>query len=77
MAASGVDHVKQELIDILASDASDTPDLIIEQSHITFYTKDDHVADKSKYVCIYTQEGGAWKLLWNIFNSDGPATQQQ
>ena len=75
VAASGVHRVQQQLIDMLASDSSDQPDTVIEQSHLTFYTRDGQLADRGKYVIVYTNEKGTWKILWNIFNSDGPTAQ--
>jgi len=44
----------------------------IEVSRFTLYGEGDAVADKGKYIVIWKQKGGAWKLHRDIFNSSMP-----
>lgn len=44
----------------------------IETGHYTLAGADDQVIDKGKYIVIWKNEGGSWKLQKDIWNSSLP-----
>lgn len=44
----------------------------IEVSRFTLYAEGDAVADTGKYIVVWKQKGGGWKLHRDIFNSSMP-----
>ena len=48
-------------------------DTATEVSKFTLYGEEGQVLDKGKYIIIWKQENGQWKLYRDIFNSSMPA----
>jgi len=44
----------------------------VEVSRFTLYAEGDAVADKGKYIVVWKQKKGGWKLHRDIFNSSMP-----
>jgi uncharacterized protein (TIGR02246 family) len=53
------------------SEVEDHGDTAIEVSHYTLLGADEQVLDQGKYIVIWKQERGQWKLHRDIFNSNG------
>lgn len=47
----------------------------IEVSKLTLYAEGDAVADKAKYMVVWKQKEGVWKLHRDIFNSSMPPAE--
>ena len=72
----------QGIIDMGAKDVSlesaellDFGDTQVERGRYTLTVRSDdgEVTDEGKYVLVWTRDGEAWKIWWDIFNSDLPA----
>ena len=63
----GTKNVKFETVNI-----SGGKDLIVEEGISTFFDDKGAVVNKGKYLRVWKQEDGKWKLFRNIFNSDLP-----
>lgn len=50
-------------------------DAAIEVGKYTFHGDEGQVLDEGKYIVIYKQEDGEWKLHRDIFNSSRPAPE--
>ncbi len=48
-------------------------DTAIEEGRYTLCTADGQTADVGKYIVIWKNDGGTWKLHKDIFNSNQPA----
>lgn len=64
---AGIKAVKLEI-----REAKALGDTAYEVSHYTTYGADNQVADQGKYIVIWQQVDGAWKLHRDIFNSSLP-----
>ncbi|HEV8542790.1 MAG TPA: DUF4440 domain-containing protein [Verrucomicrobiae bacterium] len=47
----------------------------IESGHYTLFAGNGQVADRGKYIVIWKQINGDWKLHWDIWNTSQPATK--
>ena len=65
---SGVKRAKLETIE-----AEPAGDQIIEVGKFTLYGDGDAQLDAGKYVVVWKQDGGSWKLHRDIWNSSGAA----
>lgn len=63
----GVKEIKLEIIDV-----EDHGDTAIEVSNYTLYDDEGQELDKGKYIVIWKQRNGQWKLYRDIFNSSMP-----
>ena len=45
----------------------------LETGRYELYDAQNKILDKGKYVVVWKQENGEWKLFRDIFNSDLPA----
>ena len=63
----GVKEIKLEIIDV-----EDHGDTAIEVSNYTLYSEEGQELDKGKYIVIWKQRNGQWKLYRDIFNSSMP-----
>ena len=66
---SGVKRAKLETIE-----AEPAGDQIIEVGKFTLYGDGDAQLDAGKYVVVWKQDGGSWKLHRDIWNSSGAAS---
>ena len=57
----------------LADDVAGNKDQLVETGHYEIYDAENKMIDKGKYVVVWKQENGEWKLFRDIFNSDLPA----
>ena len=64
----GIKAAKLEIVEVEGHG-----DTAIEVSKYTLYGEGGQVLDKGKYIIIWKQEGGQWKLHRDIFNSSMPA----
>jgi ketosteroid isomerase-like protein len=64
----GIQKVKMEIVEV-----EDYGDTAFEISRFTLYGADGQELDKGKYIVIWKQEAGEWKLHRDIFNSSNPA----
>jgi ketosteroid isomerase-like protein len=46
------------------------PDAVIEEGYYTFPGEDGKIYDKGKFIAIWKQEEGVWKLFREIWNTD-------
>lgn len=63
--------------DLAITEVHPAGDLAIEEGRFTFTGADDSVLAEGKYVNVWKQEDGQWKIyrdIWNM-NSPGPANQ--
>jgi ketosteroid isomerase-like protein len=65
--------IKEAKLDIVEVEEQD--DLAVEVSKYTLQGDEGQVLDQGKYIVIWKQENGQWKLHRNIFNSSLPAPQ--
>ena len=63
----GVKEIKLEIIDV-----EDHGDTAIEVSNYTLYSEEGQELDTGKYIVIWKQRNGQWKLYRDIFNSSMP-----
>jgi ketosteroid isomerase-like protein len=66
----GIKEVKLEIVEIEAYG-----DIAIEVSKYTLQGEGGQALDTGKYIVIWKQEGGQWKLHRDIFNSSMPAPE--
>ena len=64
---SGISNADLKTIEVWG-----TEDLIAEEGEYTLYAGDD-IADQGKYIVLWKNVEGKWKLHRDIFNSDVPA----
>jgi len=64
----GIKKVKMEIVEVEACG-----DMAYEVSRFTLFGADGQELDKGKYIVIWKQEAGEWKLHRDIFNSSLPA----
>jgi uncharacterized protein (TIGR02246 family) len=62
--------VKEVKLDTLEVDAQGHT--AIERGQYTLYASAGQVADSGKYIVIWNQTNGDWKLHWDIWNSSQP-----
>jgi uncharacterized protein (TIGR02246 family) len=68
---SGISAAQLEVAEV-----EDHGDTAIEVSRYTLLGADERVLDRGKYIVIWKQERGQWKLHRDIFNSNGqPGTE--
>lgn len=65
---SGVREIKLNEGDVQGCD-----DMAVEVSSVELLGKDGQTVDRGKYIVIWKNEHGEWKLHRDIFNSDLPA----
>jgi uncharacterized protein (TIGR02246 family) len=65
---AGITEAKLETVEV-----EDHGDTATEVSKFTLYGEGGQVLDKGKYIIIWKQEQGQWKLHRDIFNSSIPA----
>lgn len=63
---SGITRVDLRLKEVFGNE-----DLLVEEGEFTLYVKDDAVADE-KYIVVWKNVDGEWKLFRDIFNSNTP-----
>ena len=63
-------------LDVTASDSTPHPDTCVEVGQYEFRLADGTTADQGKSVVVWTEEGGQWKVLIDMFSSNGAATAQ-
>jgi uncharacterized protein (TIGR02246 family) len=66
----GIKEVKLEIVEI-----EGYGDIAIEVSKYTLQGEGGQALDTGKYIIIWKQEGGQWKLHRDIFNSSMPAPE--
>ena len=72
----GVDYIKLAATERQACDSTAQPDTVIELGTFTFYTASDAVIDHGKYLVVWQSEGGTgYKMGYDMFSSNGPASQ--
>ncbi|MFC1525907.1 YybH family protein [Candidatus Latescibacterota bacterium] len=64
----GVKEIKLEAVEV-----EEYGDTATEVGKYTLEAEDGSVIDQGKYIVIWKQEGGEWKLHRDIFNSSMPA----
>jgi uncharacterized protein (TIGR02246 family) len=65
----GVEEAKMEIVEV-----EDLGDRAIEVSTFALYGPGGQVLDEGKYIVIWKQEDGQWKMYRDIFNSSRPVT---
>ncbi|UFH57413.1 DUF4440 domain-containing protein [Spirosoma sp. KNUC1025] len=60
----GVKRAKLETVE-----AESAGDQIVEVGTFTLYGADESVLDNGKYIVVWKQEGGDWKLYRDIWNT--------
>lgn len=65
--------IKEAKLDIVEVEQQD--DLAVEVSKYTLQGAEGQVLDQGKYIVVWKQENGQWKLHRDIFNSSLPASQ--
>jgi uncharacterized protein (TIGR02246 family) len=65
---SGVKEARLDIVEV-----ADHGDRAVEVSTFTLYGVDRQMLDQGKYIVIWHQEEGRWKLHRDIFNSSMPA----
>ena len=55
---------------ITATNVYGGPDAVIEEGYYTFPGDDGVIYDKGKFIAIWKQEDGKWKLFREIWNTD-------
>ncbi len=68
--------MKLTSVDMWASDASPHPDTVTEVGQYEFFSEEGAVLDVGKFVIVWTQEGGTWKAMLDMFNSNAPVQAQ-
>ena len=63
----GIKNIKFQTADVWG-----TKDLLSEEGTFTITDDKGAAIDKGKYIVLWKQEGGSWKLFRDIFNSDNP-----
>ena len=63
----GAKEIKLDIVEVEGQG-----DTAIEVSNYTLYTEDGQELDKGKYIVIWKQKDGQWKLHRDIFNSSMP-----
>jgi uncharacterized protein (TIGR02246 family) len=63
---SGISSARLEVVEV-----EDHGDTAIEVSRYTLLGADEQLLDRGKYIVIWKQERGQWKLHRDIFNSNG------
>ncbi len=66
---AGIKRAKLETLE-----AEQSGDQITEVGRYTLYGANQAQADAGKYIVVWKQEGGSWKLHRDIWNSNTPAT---
>ena len=66
---AGVQEAPIEIDEVLACD-----DTTIEKGRFKLYGAERQVLDQGKYLVVWQQEGGRWKIHRDIFNSSLPPT---
>lgn len=63
-------------IEVTATNIYGSPDAVIEEGFYTFPGDDGVIYDKGKFIAIWKQEDGKWKLFREIWNGDrAPASK--
>ena len=65
----GISSIKLETVEL-----EEHGDTAIEEGRYTLGTADGQTADVGKYIVIWKNDDGTWKLHKDIFNSSQPAT---
>lgn len=63
----GIQEAKLESVEVSACG-----DVVVEVGRFTLYGAGQNMLDQGKYIVIWQQEGGQWKLHRDIFNSSLP-----
>ena len=63
----GIKNAKLETVNVWGG-----KDLVVEEGSSNIFDDKGAVVDKGKYIKIWKQEDGKWKLFRDIFNSDMP-----
>jgi len=66
----GVKEVKLQTVEV-----DGQGNTAIELGEYTLFTANGQLADRGKYVVIWKQAGGEWKLHWDIWNTSEPAAK--
>ncbi len=66
----GVKDVKLQTLDVDAQGNT-----AIELGEYTLFAGSGQVADRGKYVVVWKEVGGEWKLHWDIWNTNQPMTK--
>jgi uncharacterized protein (TIGR02246 family) len=64
----GIEDAKLESVEV-----ADHGDTAIEVGRFTLYGAEKQMLDQGKYIVVWKQEAGEWKLHRDIFNSSMPA----
>lgn len=64
---SGVKEFREETTEFYGN-----ADLVIDRGTYVMVYGPDSVTERGKYLNVWTQEGGTWKIHTNIWNSDAP-----
>ena len=64
----GIASIKLDTVEVEAHG-----DTAIEEGRYTLKTADGQTADVGKYIVVWKNDGGTWKLHKDIFNSSQPA----
>ncbi len=65
----GLKDFKLNVVDIWGNE-----DMVIEEGTYTMNDDKGNSVDKGKYIAIWKQENGKWKIFRDIFNSDNPVS---
>ena len=67
--ASGVMNSGVSSVDLRTIDVWGTEDLVVEEGELSLFVGDKEV-DQGKYIVVWKNEDGKWKLFRDIFNSN-------
>jgi ketosteroid isomerase-like protein len=66
-------HMGVKDLKLLSDDVAGNKDQLVETGRYELYDAQNKIMDKGKYVVVWKQENGEWKLFRDIFSSDLPA----
>jgi ketosteroid isomerase-like protein len=59
-------------VDLTTAEVSGGPELVYETGSYTVKDGAGNSLEKGKFIVVWKQENGAWKMYRDMFNSDGP-----
>jgi len=60
-------------IQLTANEVMGGPDLVVETGNYELFIENNISIDKGKFIVIWKQENGEWKMYRDIWNTDTPA----
>ena len=66
---AGISEFREETVDFYGN-----ADLLVDQGNYIVIYGLDHKVERGKYLNVWAQEGGVWKIRTNIWNTNAPPT---